>query len=214
MQCAVDYANRNCIIFERVHSCWPMNSPSLGQKLLEWRTRRGYTQEDIGRLLRGVTAPTVGRWEKGQEIPGPVQICLECLVDGKVPFQDVLEGSPVKEAMWKLQMSLEAWERLEALRLEGGFATVTDFIAALIQEELGQPADTRTSDHGAVDEMALVSEGGDAVGGHLDAAASAFAKENPLPAGEAGGTAGTTGARKDVRYTRPPGRSGTGAGKR
>lgn len=204
-----------------------MNSPSLGQKLLEWRARRGYTQEDVGNLLRGVTAPTVGRWEKGQEIPGPVQICLECLLDGKVPFQDVLEESPVKEAMWKLQMSLEAWERLDSLRLSGGFATVTDLIASLIQEELAQPektrSDFRTADQAPLEDVALLADltpgdaagGGDAVGVHTDAAAEVFAKKNPLPpAGATGAPAGTTAGRKDVIYKRPQGRSGIGAKKR
>jgi hypothetical protein len=171
--------------------------------------------------MLGVSGPTVNRWEKDeQEIPGPAQLLLRMLIHGEVPFG---ERDPQAEAMelahfWNLRLSLADWHKLEALAAAGGFATVRDYLLSLIQQHLNDETPhgrSMTSDHGAVDEMALVSEGGDAVGGHLGAAAEAFAQENPLPpAGEAGGTAGTTGVRKDVRYTRPQARSGTGAGKR
>lgn len=150
-----------------------MTSQSLAQKLLEWRLRRGYTQEDVGKLLRGVTAPTVGRWEKGQEIPGPVTICLECLLEGKIPFTDVMDKLPIKEAMWKLQMSLEAWEKLDALRLAGGYATVTDLIASLVQEELGRENEGEQS---APETLPTWRTGGE---GKLDTGARHVAEESP-----------------------------------
>lgn len=94
------------------------------------------TLEEVGNLLGGVSGPTVSRWENGQEIPAPVQMLLEWLIHGKVPFQTSMLPEQLKNAMWRVEMDLEAWEKLDALRLAGGFATVTDWIAAMIQEEL------------------------------------------------------------------------------
>lgn len=193
-----------------------MSPPITGAELRRYMTENDLTLEDMGQLLGGKVATTIMRWQNGAEIPGDTQILLKLLIRGEMPFKEESTPRQVRDAMWQLEMSLETWEEINRRRIAGGFATVTDWIASLVREELHEQnrSESRTAEHGVVDEMALVSEGGDAVGGHLDAAASAFAKENPLPAGEAGGTAGTTGARKDVRYTRPPGRSGTGAGKR
>lgn len=115
-----------------------MNPSSLGKKLLEWRVKRALTQEQVGEMLRGVTAPTVGRWEKGQEIPGPVQICLEWLVEGKVPFQDMSVPKTIRDEVLKVSMDLGAWEKLDGLRIAGGYASVTDMIGSWIQEELHQ----------------------------------------------------------------------------
>ena len=194
--------------------------PISGSELEPYRNLKKLTQAELGEKL-GVSGSTVNRWEKEEQaIPGPAQLLLRMLIHGEVPFG---ERDPQAEAMelahfWNLRLSLADWHKLEALAAAGGFATVRDYLLSLIQQHLNtEPIHGRsmTAEHGAVDEMALVSEGGDAVGGHLDAAASAFAKENPLPAaGEAGGIAGTTAGRKDVRYTRPPGLKGTGAGKR
>jgi len=197
-----------------------MTAISLNQKLAAFRKRHDMSLRSMADLLRVSSTSTINDWENGANIPGPPSLLLEWLIDGKVPFDRDLLPTPlppaVQDAIWNVSMNLEAWEKLDALRVSGGYATVTDFIAGLIQEELAQPATgTRTSDHGAVDEMALVSEGGDAVGGHLDAAASAFAKANPLTAaGEAGGIAGTTPGRQAVTYKRPLRTSGTGAKRR
>lgn len=107
-----------------------------GKQLLHWRSRRDMTLEEVGNLLGGVSGPTVSRWENGQEIPAPVQMLLEWLINGKVPFQTSMLPDQLKNAMWRVEMDLEAWEKLDALRLAGGFATVTDWIAAMIQDEL------------------------------------------------------------------------------
>lgn len=206
-----------------------MNASSLGQKLLAWREKRGLTQEQVGDLLGDVTAPTVGRWEKGQRIPGPVTICLEWLVEGKVPFQALSVPKNIRDEVLKVSMDLGAWERLDALRIVGGYASVTDMIGGWIHEELAKPeeswneADMRTGDQAPLDGVALAAEvtieagagGGDDVSAHADAAAAAFEKQHPLPpAGAAGAPAGTTGARRDVIYKRPQGTSGTGIRKR
>jgi len=194
-----------------------MTPPITGAELRRYMTEKDLTLEDMGQLLGGKVATTIMRWQNGADIPGDTQILLKLLIRGEMPFKEESTPQQVRDAMWQLEMTLETWEEINRRRIAGGFATVTDWIASLVREELHEQTfgTTRTSDHGAVDEMALVSEGGDAVGGHLDAAAEAFAKENPLPAaGEAGGTAGRTVGRKDVSYTRPPGLKGTGAGKR
>lgn len=198
-----------------------MTPPITGAELRRYMTENDLTLEDMGQLLGGKVATTIMRWQNGAEIPGDTQILLKLLIRGEMPFKEESTPRQVRDAMWQLEMSLETWEEINRRRIAGGFATVTDWIASLVREELheqggheGARSPVLTREHGVVDEMALVSEGGDAVGGHLDAAASAFAKENPLPAEEAGGIAGTTGARKDVRYTRPQARSGIGAKKR
>jgi len=175
---------------------------------------------EVAEMLRVNSPSTVNAWESGQEIPGPAQLLLRMLIHGEVPFG---ERDSQAEAMelahfWNLRLSLADWHKLEALAAAGGFATVRDYLLSLIQQHLNaEPSHGRsmTAEHGAVDEMALLSEGGDAVGGHLGAAAKAFAQANPLPpAGEAGGTADRTAGRKDSTYTRPRGLKGTGAGKR
>lgn len=114
-----------------------------GKQLIQWRSRRDMTLEEVGKLLGGVSGPTVSRWENGQEIPPPVQMLLEWLINGKVPFQTSMLPEQLKNAMWRVEMDLEAWEKLDALRLAGGFATVTDWIAAMSQEELHAPSNPR-----------------------------------------------------------------------
>lgn len=178
----------------------PPDPDSLGQKLLQWRTRHNLTQDEVGRMLRGVSGPTVGRWEKGQEIPGPVEICLECLLEGKIPFQDSLEKSLVRDAMWKLEMDLEAWEKLDGLRLAGGFLTVTDFIASLVQEELnqGRSPKSRAADLALLAEKPadyVVTAPTEAVKEPLKQAARAFLKK---AAGAGGGSAGRRGGSEDT----------------
>ena len=46
----------------------------------------------------------------------------------------------VREAMWRVEMSLQSWERLEALRVASGYATITDWIGALLREEMAEQA--------------------------------------------------------------------------
>jgi hypothetical protein len=203
-----------------------MTAMITGAELRRYMTEKDLTLEDMGKLLGGKVATTIMRWQNGADIPGDTQILLKLLIRGEMPFKEESTPRQVRDAMWQLEMSLETWEEINRRRIAGGFATVTDWIASLVREELHEQqsrSDFRTSDHGAVDEMALVADvttedaagAGDDVGAHTDAAAQAFAKQNPLPpAGESGAPAGTTAGRKDVTYKRPQARSGTGVKKR
>lgn len=210
-----------------------MNAQTLNEKLAAYRVQHRMSLREMAELLRITSGSTIKNWEDGDAIPGPPTLLLEWLIDGKVPFEaSRLPQLPdmVKDAALKVSMNLEAWERLDALRMAGGYATMTDFIAGLIQEELAAPkdsrwneADTRTSDQAPLEDVALLADlttedaagGGDDVGAHTDAAAEVFAKKHPLPpAGATGAPAGTTAGRKDVIYKRLPRTSGTGIRKR
>ena len=198
-----------------------MTALSLNQKLAAFRKRHDMSLRSMADLLRVSSTSTINDWENGANIPGPPSLLLEWLIDGKEPFNRDLLPQPlppaVQDAIWNVSMNLEAWEKLDSMRVSGGFATVTDFIAALIQEELGQTEVDR-SVRAPVDGMALVAEttpgGGVGVDAALAAGAEAYKAEHPLPAEEVPGTAGSGTGRKDVRYTRPPARTGISKGKR
>lgn len=203
-----------------------MNTPLTGAELKSYREAHNLNLDDVGKMLGGVTGPTISRWESGQEIPGPAQLLLRMLIHGEVPFKGDTVPPQIRDAMWELEMSLGTWEEINRRRLAGGYATVTDWIASLVREELHeQPtrSDFRTADQAPLEDVALLADltpgdaagGGDDVAEHAAAAAEAFAKNNPLPpAGAAGAPAGTTAGRKDVIYKRLPRTSGTGAKKR
>lgn len=206
------------------------HAQTLNQKLAAYRAQNRLSLREMAELLKISSGSTIKSWEDGAEIPGPPTLLLELLLEGKMPFQGLAVPPEIRDSMLKVEMNLGAFERLDALRIAGGYASMTDFIASLLQDELNQSrpgadkgwseADTRTRGEGKVDEVALLADltpgdaagGGDAVGVHTDAAAEVFAKKNPLPpAGAAGAPAGTTAGRRDVIYKRPQGRSGTGA---
>lgn len=193
-----------------------MNSPSItGSELEQYRKSRNLSQAGTAEML-GVSAPTVNRWEKGeQEIPGPAQLLLRMLIHGEMPFGEREAAADAKEAehFWQLKLSLADWHKLEALALAGGFMTVRDYLLALIQEDLRRERDmgtSRTSGEAPVDELALVAEttpgGGGGVDAALAAGAEVFAAQHPLPAGEAGGSAGTDSGRrpKKLRHNQTP----------
>lgn len=206
-----------------------MTPPITGAELRRYMTEKDLTLEDMGALLGGKVATTIMRWQNGQEIPGDTQILLKLLIRGEMPFKEENTPRQIRDAMWELEMSLGTWEEINRRRIAGGYATVTDWIASLVREELHEPqtrSDFRTTDHAPLDDLALVAEAkpgdaaggagaGDDVGAHTDAAAEAFAKQNPLSsAGAAGAPAGMTAGRKDVIYKRLPRTSGTGAKRR
>jgi len=198
-----------------------------GEVLKQWRETRNLSQFDVGELL-SVSHSAINRWENGQEIPGPAQLLLRMLIHGEVPFKGDTVPPQIRDAMWELEMSLGTWEEINRRRIAGGYATVTDWIASLVREELHdqhQRGDFRTTDQAPLDDLALVAETtpGGAAGGagagtdvsvHTDAAAEVFAKQNPLPPAEAGAPAGTTPGRQAVTYKRPLRTSGTGAKRR
>ena len=111
-----------------------------GTELNAWRTLHKLTLNEVGDLLGEVTGPTVSRWENGQDIPGPVQKLLAWLIKGIEPFDRATAPQHVKEALWRVEMNLGAWERLEVLRSTAGFATLSDWIAAMLRDELRESA--------------------------------------------------------------------------
>ncbi len=115
-----------------------MPTPNIsGAELKLWRSSRNLSLREMADML-GVNSPsTVNLWEGGQEIPGPADKLLRWLIRGEVPF-DATAGAAeaLKNAMWRVKMDLEAWEQLEEMRISEGYASMTDFIAGLIQEEL------------------------------------------------------------------------------
>lgn len=109
----------------------------------KFRESRGLSLAEMGTMLspagaEPVSGSTIQRWEKGQDIPGPVQLLLGWIINGEVPAPVALGDSAeaLKTAAWKVEMSLEAWERLEALRIAEGHPTMTDYIASLVMQEL------------------------------------------------------------------------------
>lgn len=107
-----------------------------GIELNTWRTGNKLTLNEVGDLLGEVTGPTVSRWENGQDIPGPVQKLLAWLIKGIEPFDRTTAPQHVKDALWRVEMSLGAWERLEAMRTLAGYGSLSDWIAAMLREEL------------------------------------------------------------------------------
>lgn len=109
-----------------------------GSELEPYRNLKKLTQAELGSLL-GVSGSTVNRWEKDeQEIPGPAQLLLRMLIHGELPFSKPEAGAEAKEAehFWQLKLSLADWHKLEGLATAGGFATVRDYLLAMIQEDL------------------------------------------------------------------------------
>lgn len=117
-----------------------MNAQTLNQKLAAYRVRHSLSLREMAGILRVTSGSTIKNWENGDDIPGPASLLLEWLIDGVMPFDNSMLSHPlppaVRDAIWNVSMNLEAWEKLDSMRVSGGFATVTDWIAALIQEEL------------------------------------------------------------------------------
>lgn len=116
-----------------------MTPPMTGAELRRYREEKKLSLEELGDLIGGKAATTIMRWENGQEIPGDTQILLKLLIRGEMPFTDVVVPSSLREAMWELEMSLGTWEEINRRRIAAGFATVTDWLAALVKEKLGEP---------------------------------------------------------------------------
>lgn len=132
-----------------------------GTELSQYMDAKDLTLEDMGALLGGKASSTVMRWQKGQEIPGDTQILLKLLIRGEMPFREENTPRQVRDAMWELEMSLGTWEEINRRRIAGGYATVTDWIASLVREELHEKqalSDSRTADHAPMEDVALSSE--------------------------------------------------------
>jgi len=125
-----------------------MNAQTLNQKLAAYRARHSLSLREMAGILRVTSGSTIKNWENGDDIPGPASLLLEWLIDGVMPFDTDMLPHPlppaVQDAIWNVSMNLEAWEKLDSMRISGGFATVTDWIAAMIQEELHATTNPRS----------------------------------------------------------------------
>ena len=143
-----------------------MNSPPLlGPELKNYRTRRGLSLREMGDLLGGKVPTTIKRWEDDpeQEIPGDTQMLLKLLIRGERPFEDAAGPSPMRRSLLELEMRLEAFEKLQALALAGGYDTVTDYIGALVAQHLAEESSQKRTGVSALpskreEEIGLVAE--------------------------------------------------------
>lgn len=150
-----------------------------GKTLKAWRTERGMSLIELAQMLNVNSPNTVKNWESGADISGPAAMLLDMLIEGKVPFTSETVPVPLRDAMWALEMTLGTWEEINRRRVAGGFTSVTDWIASLVREELGESQSGEPKDgRGAArpyPEMALEAEEGtpsvtDPTGAKSDAA--------------------------------------------
>jgi transcriptional regulator with XRE-family HTH domain len=115
-------------------------------RLRELRLQHGLSQEQLGDVLK-VSHSAVNRWEGGQEIPGPAALLLEWLFLGDAPFETKAAaaelGSVVREDIGEVAMTVDAFEECLRRSREAGFASVTEWIADLVREELNVPVEGR-----------------------------------------------------------------------
>lgn len=113
------------------------------QRIKEWRTAQGLSQLDLAKMLR-TSDPTINRWEKGQEIPGPADILLDWLIDGVVPFQGTVHAGKATlpqeavDGVLGVQTNLRTWREIVARSEAAGYADPVDWIASLIIDSLNQ----------------------------------------------------------------------------
>lgn len=116
-------------------------------RLKEWRLQKNYSLEQLGEVLADVSGPTVSRWETGvTEIPGPVNMLLDLLIDGIQPFEISAAaeiGNTVREDIGDVAMTVDAFEECLRRSREAGFVNVTEWIAHLVREELKIPGEQK-----------------------------------------------------------------------
>lgn len=111
--------------------------------------------------MLSISDAAINRWEKGeQDIPGPAQLLLGWLLHGKVPFgQETEAAGRVASAAWKIEMTLEAFDKLRAKAMAAGYEDLVDYIAQLVLEDLAEEdAETRRHATAPADEMALLAD--------------------------------------------------------
>jgi transcriptional regulator with XRE-family HTH domain len=109
-----------------------------GTELKEWRDAKGLTQQEVATML-DISDAAVNRWEKGQEIPGPAQLLLGWLIDGKVPFGGEAGGvGAFQNAAWKLEMNLASFQKLQSMALAEGYEDVVNYLGELARRELAR----------------------------------------------------------------------------
>lgn len=108
-----------------------------GSRLKNWREAEGKTLAEVAEMLRVSSPNTIKNWEESAEIGGPAGLLLDYLIDGLPPFGEEGAGAArLHSAAWRVEMTLEAWEKLEALRIAEGYTSMTDFIASLVVQEI------------------------------------------------------------------------------
>lgn len=127
-----------------------------GSELKEWRKAKSLTQREVGDML-SISDAAINRWEKGeQDIPGPAQLLLGWLIHGRVPFgQESEAAGRLASAAWKVEMTLEAFKRLEAKAMAAGFEDIVDYIAQLVLEDIEQEQSGRVA---PASEIALLAD--------------------------------------------------------
>lgn len=85
----------------------------------EWRTYRGYTQEELGEMV-GVTGPSVSQLENGTQ--GFTDTTLESYAEAlKCNPGDLLMRNPLdKDAPWSIWESLKPEQRQKAIGYMAG----------------------------------------------------------------------------------------------
>lgn len=129
-----------------LHIMPPESPPIHAAELKTWRLQQSLSQEELGGKL-GVSHSAVNRWEKGdQDIPGPADKLLRMLIRGEMPLDlpSAELGSVVREDIGEVSMTVDAFEECLRRSREAGFASVTEWIAALVREELGSKAEGET----------------------------------------------------------------------
>lgn len=126
-----------------------------GTELKEWRKHKNLTQRELGDML-DISDAAINRWEGGQDISGPAQLLLGWLIDGKMPFgQEGEAAGRVASAAWKVEMTLEAFKKLESKALAEGFDDLVDYIGELVRRELAsEPVPARNPEN----DIALLAE--------------------------------------------------------
>jgi transcriptional regulator with XRE-family HTH domain len=110
-----------------------------GAELRDWRKAKGLTQESLGQAI-GCTHPTVNRWEKGRDIPEPVQKLLRLYMFGEHPFK---KTPAAVRNMGAMPLTLEEWSQLEAARISSGCATVEEYLVDVVRKHLRSKRSTK-----------------------------------------------------------------------
>jgi len=117
----------------------PSNSPPVSGLEIETHRRvAGLSQASLAEML-GVSAPTVNRWEKGdQDIPGPADKLLRMIIRGEMPLDLPTAGlgAQVREDIGAVEMTVDAFEECLRQSRAAGFGSVTEWIAHLVRVDL------------------------------------------------------------------------------
>ncbi len=103
-----------------------------GEELKKWRRAKEWTQESLAQAL-GCSSAAVNRWEKGQEIPEPLQKLLRLLILGESPFSSPAPSTP---ELHDAAFTLQEWEQLDLLRARHNFGSVREYLVDVVRKHL------------------------------------------------------------------------------